>query len=101
MSAVATYCQSSKCTHAHTHPFTHTHVCNIMDSAPLLPFIRANPSARVGAGCYAYLRLHLCLCTDRKMVATHLPLAWTHSSALEEQKLLSLLEDLAKTFQPH
>uniref|UniRef100_A0A674MNZ9 Dehydrogenase/reductase 12-like a n=1 Tax=Takifugu rubripes TaxID=31033 RepID=A0A674MNZ9_TAKRU len=37
---------------------------------------------------------------DRKMVPTHLPLAWTHSSALEEQKLLSLLEDLAKTFQP-
>uniref|UniRef100_A0A674NS99 Dehydrogenase/reductase 12-like a n=1 Tax=Takifugu rubripes TaxID=31033 RepID=A0A674NS99_TAKRU len=55
----------------------------------------------LGAGCYAYLRLHLCLCTDRKMVPTHLPLAWTHSSALEEQKLLSLLEDLAKTFQPH
>ncbi|XP_049432916.1 DHRS-12_like_SDR_c-like domain-containing protein [Epinephelus fuscoguttatus] len=38
---------------------------------------------------------------DRKMVSTHLPLAWTHSSALEEQKLMSLLEDLAKTFQPH
>ncbi|TMS07172.1 Dehydrogenase/reductase SDR family member 12 [Larimichthys crocea] len=38
---------------------------------------------------------------DRKMVSAHLPLAWTHSSALEEQKLLSLLEDLAKTFQPH
>lgn len=42
-----------------------------------------------------------CLCADRKMVSTHLPLAWTHSSALEEQKLLSLLEDLAKMFQPH
>lgn len=41
------------------------------------------------------------VCTDRKMAATHLPLAWTHSSALEEQKLLSLLEDLAKTFQPN
>lgn len=41
------------------------------------------------------------VCSDRKMVPTHLPLAWTHSSALEEQKLLSLLEDLAKTFQPH
>lgn len=53
------------------------------------------------AGCHTYLRPHLCLCTDRKMVPTHLPLAWTHSSALEEQKLLSLLEDLAKTFQPH
>ncbi|XP_041796187.1 DHRS-12_like_SDR_c-like domain-containing protein isoform X1 [Chelmon rostratus] len=38
---------------------------------------------------------------DRKMVSTHLPLAWTHSSPLEEQKLLSLLDDLAKTFQPH
>ncbi|CAG6007900.1 unnamed protein product [Menidia menidia] len=38
---------------------------------------------------------------DRKMVSTHLPLAWTHSSPLEEQKLMSLLEDLAKTFQPH
>ncbi|XP_039986914.1 DHRS-12_like_SDR_c-like domain-containing protein [Xiphias gladius] len=38
---------------------------------------------------------------DRKMVSTHLPLAWTYSSPLEEQKLMSLLEDLAKTFQPH
>ncbi|XP_075330147.1 DHRS-12_like_SDR_c-like domain-containing protein isoform X2 [Odontesthes bonariensis] len=38
---------------------------------------------------------------DRKMVSTHLPLAWTHSSPLEEQKFMSLLEDLAKTFQPH
>ncbi|KAF7646909.1 hypothetical protein LDENG_00180580 [Lucifuga dentata] len=38
---------------------------------------------------------------DRKMVSTHLPLAWTHSSSLEEQKLMSLLEELAKTFQPH
>lgn len=38
---------------------------------------------------------------DRKVVSTHLPLAWTHSSPLEEQKLLSLLEDLAKMFQPH
>ncbi len=43
----------------------------------------------------------MCLCSDRKMVSTHLPLAWTHSSPLEEQKLLSLLEDLAKMFQPH
>ncbi|AWO99252.1 putative dehydrogenase/reductase SDR family member 12-like [Scophthalmus maximus] len=38
---------------------------------------------------------------DRKMVSTHLPLAWTHSSPLEEQELMSLIEDLAKTFQPH
>lgn len=38
---------------------------------------------------------------DRKVVSTHLPLAWTHSSPLEEQKLVSLLEDLAKMFQPH
>ncbi|KAM4589673.1 DHRS-12_like_SDR_c-like domain-containing protein isoform 2-T2 [Fundulus diaphanus] len=38
---------------------------------------------------------------DRKVVPTHLPLAWTHSSPLEEQKLMLLLEDLAKTFQPH
>ncbi|XP_034023709.1 LOW QUALITY PROTEIN: DHRS-12_like_SDR_c-like domain-containing protein [Thalassophryne amazonica] len=38
---------------------------------------------------------------DRKVVSTHLPLAWTHSSPLEEQKLMSVLEDLAKTFQPH
>ncbi|XP_061637607.1 DHRS-12_like_SDR_c-like domain-containing protein [Phyllopteryx taeniolatus] len=38
---------------------------------------------------------------DRRMVATHLPLAWTHSSPLEEQKLISALDDLAKMFQPH
>ncbi|XP_061774837.1 DHRS-12_like_SDR_c-like domain-containing protein isoform X1 [Nerophis ophidion] len=38
---------------------------------------------------------------DRTMVATHLPLAWTHSSPLEEQKLISALDDLAKMFQPH
>lgn len=43
----------------------------------------------------------VCVFTDRKMVSTHLPLAWTHSSLLEEQKLISVLEDLAKTFQPH
>lgn len=42
-----------------------------------------------------------CLHADRKVVSTHLPLAWTHSSPLEEQKLVSLLEDLAKMFQPH
>lgn len=65
----------------------------------------ANPSAWVHQPirlrAFTFLRLHLCLCTDRKLVPTHLPLAWTHSSALEEQKLLSVLEDLAKTFQPH
>uniref|UniRef100_A0A3Q3FTM3 Dehydrogenase/reductase 12-like a n=1 Tax=Labrus bergylta TaxID=56723 RepID=A0A3Q3FTM3_9LABR len=38
---------------------------------------------------------------DRKIVSAHLPLAWTRNSPLEEQKLMSLLEDLAKTFQPH
>ncbi|CAL8295974.1 unnamed protein product [Merluccius merluccius] len=38
---------------------------------------------------------------DRKMVSTHLPLAWTHSSLLEEQKFMSSLEDLAKTHQAH
>uniref|UniRef100_A0A8C5EGV4 Dehydrogenase/reductase SDR family member 12-like n=1 Tax=Gouania willdenowi TaxID=441366 RepID=A0A8C5EGV4_GOUWI len=37
---------------------------------------------------------------DRRMVSTHLPLAWTHSSPLEEQKLMHLLEDMAKMFQP-
>lgn len=52
---------------------------------------------------YAPSRYYLCvcICADRKIVSTHLPLAWTHSSPLEEQKLMSLLEDLAKTFQPH
>uniref|UniRef100_A0A8C7Y871 Dehydrogenase/reductase 12-like a n=1 Tax=Oryzias sinensis TaxID=183150 RepID=A0A8C7Y871_9TELE len=38
---------------------------------------------------------------DRRVVSTHLPLAWTHSSPLEEQKFMSLLEELAKKFQPH
>ncbi|CAL8350503.1 unnamed protein product [Lota lota] len=38
---------------------------------------------------------------DRKMVSTHLPLAWTRSSPLEEQKFMSSLEDLAKTHQAH
>ncbi|KAM8903868.1 DHRS-12_like_SDR_c-like domain-containing protein [Spinachia spinachia] len=38
---------------------------------------------------------------DRRVVSPHLPLAWTRSSPLEEQKFMSLLEDLAKTFQPH
>uniref|UniRef100_A0A8C7YAA6 Dehydrogenase/reductase 12-like a n=1 Tax=Oryzias sinensis TaxID=183150 RepID=A0A8C7YAA6_9TELE len=35
---------------------------------------------------------------DRRVVSTHLPLAWTHSSPLEEQKFMSLLEELAKKF---
>uniref|UniRef100_A0A673WN78 Dehydrogenase/reductase 12-like a n=1 Tax=Salmo trutta TaxID=8032 RepID=A0A673WN78_SALTR len=38
---------------------------------------------------------------DRRMVSAHLPLAWTHSSQLEQQKFMSVMEDLAKTFQPH
>ncbi|XP_034403993.1 DHRS-12_like_SDR_c-like domain-containing protein [Cyclopterus lumpus] len=38
---------------------------------------------------------------DRKTASAHLPLAWTRSSAVEEQKLMSQLEDLAKTFQPN
>ncbi|XP_030634649.1 DHRS-12_like_SDR_c-like domain-containing protein [Chanos chanos] len=38
---------------------------------------------------------------DRRMVSPHLPLAWTHSSQLEDQKFMSIMEDLAKTFQPH
>ena len=39
--------------------------------------------------------------SDRKMVSAHLPLAWTRSSSLEEQKFMSSLEDLAKSHQPH
>ncbi|CAL8337809.1 unnamed protein product [Boreogadus saida] len=38
---------------------------------------------------------------DRKMVSAHLPLAWTRSSSLEEQKFMFSLEDLAKSHQPH
>ncbi|XP_072546765.1 DHRS-12_like_SDR_c-like domain-containing protein [Salminus brasiliensis] len=38
---------------------------------------------------------------DRKMVSPHLPLAWTHSSQLEDQKFLSVMEEIAKSFQPH
>lgn len=38
---------------------------------------------------------------DRQMVSAHLPLAWTHSSPLEDQKFMSVMEDLAKSFQPH
>uniref|UniRef100_A0AAY4EAM8 Dehydrogenase/reductase SDR family member 12-like n=1 Tax=Denticeps clupeoides TaxID=299321 RepID=A0AAY4EAM8_9TELE len=35
---------------------------------------------------------------DRRIVAAHLPLAWTHSSSLEDQKFMSVMEDLAKSF---
>lgn len=38
---------------------------------------------------------------DRRMVSAHLPLAWTRSSQLEDQKFMSIMEELAKTFQPH
>ncbi|KAJ7990602.1 hypothetical protein DPEC_G00302100 [Dallia pectoralis] len=38
---------------------------------------------------------------DRRMVPAHLPLAWTHSSQLEQQQFISVMEDLAKTFHPH
>uniref|UniRef100_A0A4W4GCT1 Flj13639 n=2 Tax=Electrophorus TaxID=8004 RepID=A0A4W4GCT1_ELEEL len=38
---------------------------------------------------------------DRKMVGAHLPLAWTHSSQLEDQKFMSVMEEIAKSFQPH
>ncbi|KAL2096297.1 hypothetical protein ACEWY4_008445 [Coilia grayii] len=38
---------------------------------------------------------------DRRQVPAHLPLAWTHSSSLEDQKFMSVMEDLAKNFQPH
>uniref|UniRef100_A0A8C1ZSV3 Flj13639 n=1 Tax=Cyprinus carpio TaxID=7962 RepID=A0A8C1ZSV3_CYPCA len=31
---------------------------------------------------------------DRQMVSAHLPLAWTHSSQLEDQKFMSVMEDL-------
>ncbi|XP_026137442.1 dehydrogenase/reductase SDR family member 12-like [Carassius auratus] len=37
---------------------------------------------------------------DRQMVSAHLPLAWTHSSQLEDQKFMSIMEDLASSFQP-
>ena len=36
--------------------------------------------------------------TDRQVVAEHLPLAWTRSSAEEEALLMSRLEQLAKRF---
>ncbi|KAL6471813.1 hypothetical protein MHYP_G00204630 [Metynnis hypsauchen] len=38
---------------------------------------------------------------DRKMVAAHLPLAWTHSSQTEDQKFMSVMEEIGKSFQPH
>ncbi|KAG9348299.1 hypothetical protein JZ751_002034 [Albula glossodonta] len=38
---------------------------------------------------------------DRRMVSAHLPLAWTHSPADREQKFMVLLEEMAKSFQPH
>ncbi|XP_076833528.1 DHRS-12_like_SDR_c-like domain-containing protein [Brachyhypopomus gauderio] len=38
---------------------------------------------------------------DRKTTAPHLPLAWTHSSQLEDQKFMSIMEEIAKSFQPH
>ncbi|TSZ12222.1 Dehydrogenase/reductase SDR family member 12 [Bagarius yarrelli] len=38
---------------------------------------------------------------DRRMVSAHLPLAWTHSSQLEDEKFMSVMEEIAKSFQPH
>ncbi|KAG7322205.1 hypothetical protein KOW79_015063 [Hemibagrus wyckioides] len=38
---------------------------------------------------------------DRRMVSPHLPLAWTHSSQLEDEKFISVMEEIAKGFQPH
>lgn len=38
---------------------------------------------------------------DRRMVLAHLPLAWTHSSQLEDEKFMSVMEEIAKGFQPH
>ncbi|XP_062873056.1 DHRS-12_like_SDR_c-like domain-containing protein [Trichomycterus rosablanca] len=38
---------------------------------------------------------------DRKIVSAHLPLAWTHSSQLEDQKFMSVMEEIAMSFQPH
>ncbi|XP_077340352.1 dehydrogenase/reductase SDR family member 12 [Lithobates pipiens] len=37
---------------------------------------------------------------DRKPVSTHLPLAWTHSSADDEEKFLQILQDMALKFAP-
>ncbi|XP_066565413.1 DHRS-12_like_SDR_c-like domain-containing protein [Amia ocellicauda] len=38
---------------------------------------------------------------DRSAVPTHLPLAWTKVTPEEELKFMNILEDLAKSFQPH
>uniref|UniRef100_A0A8C9SV97 Dehydrogenase/reductase 12-like a n=1 Tax=Scleropages formosus TaxID=113540 RepID=A0A8C9SV97_SCLFO len=38
---------------------------------------------------------------DRKMIPTHLPLAWTHSSLEQKERFMTLLEELAKASQPH
>ncbi|KAJ8388699.1 hypothetical protein AAFF_G00131080 [Aldrovandia affinis] len=38
---------------------------------------------------------------DRKMTSAHLPLAWTHSPRDREEKFMVLLEEMAKSFQPH
>ncbi|KAJ8368399.1 hypothetical protein SKAU_G00084270 [Synaphobranchus kaupii] len=38
---------------------------------------------------------------DRRMISSHLPLAWTRSPQDRDQKFMVLLEEMAKTFQPH
>lgn len=38
---------------------------------------------------------------DRRMVSAHLPLAWTHSSQLEDEKFMSVMDEIAKGFQTH
>ncbi|KAG7471067.1 hypothetical protein MATL_G00120550 [Megalops atlanticus] len=38
---------------------------------------------------------------DRKMVSTHLPLAWTRSPQEQDEKFMVVLEEMAKSFQPH
>lgn len=40
-----------------------------------------------------------CFYQDRKIVPTHLPLAWTKSTPEQDQSLMSQLDDLAKKFQ--
>ncbi|KAM8857476.1 dehydrogenase/reductase SDR family member 12 [Synchiropus picturatus] len=37
---------------------------------------------------------------DRTAVATHLPLAWSKSSSLDQEKLMLVLEELAQKFKP-
>ncbi|XP_053732833.1 dehydrogenase/reductase SDR family member 12 isoform X2 [Synchiropus splendidus] len=37
---------------------------------------------------------------DRAAVATHLPLAWSKSSSLDQEKLMLVLEELAQKFKP-